>query len=37
MLMTKTHAEALKRGVMRVEGQDYIVADGDVINVRFNV
>ena len=36
MLVTKTHAEALKRGVMRVEGRDYVVADGDVINVRFN-
>jgi ribosome-binding ATPase len=37
MLQTKTHAEALKRGVMRVEGRDYVIADGDVINVRFNV
>src|SRR6476646_3440908 len=37
MLQCKTHAEALKRGVMRVEGRDYVVADGDVINVRFNV
>ena len=37
MLACKTHAEALKRGVMRVEGRDYVVADGDVINVRFNV
>ncbi len=37
MLECKTHAEALKRGVMRVEGRDYVVQDGDVINVRFNV
>jgi len=37
MLSAKTHAEAQKRGVMRVEGRDYVVADGDVINVRFNV
>lgn len=32
-----SHAEAQKRGVLRVEGRDYVVADGDVINVRFNV
>ena len=37
MVASKTHAEALKRGVMRVEGRDYVVQDGDVINVRFNV
>ena len=37
MLACKTHAEAQKRGLMRVEGRDYVVADGDVINVRFNV
>jgi ribosome-binding ATPase len=37
MLATKTHAEAQRRGVMRVEGRDYVVADGDVINVRFNI
>ena len=30
-------AEARKRGVERVEGKEYIVKDGDVINVRFNV
>jgi ribosome-binding ATPase len=37
MLECRTHAEALRRGVMRVEGRDYVVQDGDVINVRFNV
>jgi GTP-binding protein YchF len=37
MLEVKTHAEAMKRGVMRVEGRDYIVQDGDILNVRFNV
>jgi GTP-binding protein YchF len=30
-------AEARKRGLERVEGKDYVVQDGDVINVRFNV
>lgn len=32
-----SRAEAQKRGVLRVEGKDYIVQDGDVLNVRFNV
>jgi GTP-binding protein YchF len=26
-----------KRGTLRVEGKDYVVADGDVMNVRFSV
>jgi GTP-binding protein YchF len=30
-------ATARKKGVLRVEGRDYRVADGDVITVRFNV
>jgi hypothetical protein len=30
-------AEAQKRGLVRVEGRDYVVRDGDVLNVRFNV
>jgi GTP-binding protein YchF len=32
-----SHAEAQKRGLMRVEGRDYVVEDGEVINIRFNV
>ncbi len=32
-----SRAEATKRGTLRVEGKDYIVRDGDVLNVRFNV
>jgi ribosome-binding ATPase YchF (GTP1/OBG family) len=24
-------------GVLRIEGKDYIVRDGDIINFRFNV
>ena len=36
-MAASSHAEAQKRGVQRVEGKDYVVADGDVINIRFNV
>ncbi len=32
-----SEAEAKRRGWVRVEGRDYVVADGDVLNVRFNV
>ena len=32
-----SEAEAKRRGWMRVEGRDYVVADGDTLNVRFNV
>jgi ribosome-binding ATPase YchF (GTP1/OBG family) len=32
-----THAEAAKRGRQRLEGKGYVVADGDVLNIRFNV
>ena len=32
-----SHAEAAKRGTMRLEGKTYEVQDGDVLNVRFNV
>jgi ribosome-binding ATPase YchF (GTP1/OBG family) len=30
-------AEAKRRGWVRVEGREYVVKDGDVLNVRFNV
>jgi hypothetical protein len=30
-------AEARKRGLLRVEGKNYIVRDGDVITILFNV
>jgi ribosome-binding ATPase YchF (GTP1/OBG family) len=29
--------EAARRGVQRLEGKNYVVADGDVLNIRFNV
>jgi ribosome-binding ATPase len=32
-----SEAEAKRRGWVRVEGRDYVVADGDVLHVRFNV
>jgi hypothetical protein len=37
LLDTGSHAEAKRKGVMRVEGKTYEVQDGDVINVLFNV
>lgn len=30
-------AEARKRGRVRLEGRDYVVQDGDILNIRFNV
>ncbi|GAB4343345.1 MAG: redox-regulated ATPase YchF [Calditrichia bacterium] len=30
-------AKCREKGVLRLEGKDYIVKDGDIINVRFNV
>ena len=32
-----SHSEAKRKGLERVEGRTYVVQDGDVINVRFNV
>jgi ribosome-binding ATPase len=32
-----SHAEASKRGQQRLEGKAYVVEDGDVLNIRFNV
>ena len=32
-----SHAEAARRGLQRLEGKTYLVQDGDVLNVRFNV
>ena len=30
-------AKAREAGILRVEGKDYVVADGDVMEFRFNV
>ena len=32
-----SHAEVAHRGQLRLEGKTYVVADGDVLNIRFNV
>jgi ribosome-binding ATPase len=32
-----SHAEVAKRGHQRLEGKTYVVRDGDVLNIRFNV
>jgi ribosome-binding ATPase YchF (GTP1/OBG family) len=32
-----SHAEVARAGKQRLEGKTYVVADGDVLNVRFNV
>ena len=37
LLECRSHAEAARRGLQRLEGKGYVVEDGDVLNVRFNV
>jgi ribosome-binding ATPase len=37
LVQAGSRAEAAKRGVQRLEGKGYVVADGDVLNIRFNV
>jgi ribosome-binding ATPase YchF (GTP1/OBG family) len=37
LLECGSHAEAARRGLQRLEGKAYVVEDGDVVNVRFNV
>jgi ribosome-binding ATPase YchF (GTP1/OBG family) len=37
LLEAGSHAEAARRGAQRLEGKTYVVADGDVLNIRFNV
>ncbi|HET7744460.1 MAG TPA: DUF933 domain-containing protein [Gaiellaceae bacterium] len=37
LLEAGSHAEAARRGLQRLEGKGYVVEDGDVLNVRFNV
>jgi ribosome-binding ATPase YchF (GTP1/OBG family) len=32
-----SRAEVVKRGLQRLEGKTYVVEDGDVLNIRFNV
>ncbi|HHX66191.1 MAG TPA: redox-regulated ATPase YchF [Chloroflexi bacterium] len=37
MIDCGTLAEARKRGKLRLEGKDYVVQDGDILSIRFNV
>jgi ribosome-binding ATPase YchF (GTP1/OBG family) len=37
LLAAGSHAEAARRGTQRLEGKTYVVADGDVLNIRFNI
>jgi ribosome-binding ATPase YchF (GTP1/OBG family) len=37
LVETGSHAEAARGGLQRLEGKAYVVEDGDVLNVRFNV
>ena len=37
LVASGSHAEAARRGQQRLEGKTYVVEDGDVLNVRFNV
>src|SRR5207342_2208704 len=37
LLESGSHAEAARRGLQRLEGKSYVVEDGDVLNIRFNV
>jgi ribosome-binding ATPase len=37
MIACGTMAEARKRGSLRLEGRDYVVKDGDILSIRFNV
>ena len=32
-----TYAAARKKGTVRLEGKNYVVQDGDIVNIRFNV
>jgi ribosome-binding ATPase YchF (GTP1/OBG family) len=32
-----SYAAARKKGTVRLEGKTYVVKDGDIINIRFNV
>jgi ribosome-binding ATPase YchF (GTP1/OBG family) len=37
LLECGSHAEAARRGLQRLEGKTYVVHEGDVLNVRFNL
>src|SRR5207248_5831413 len=37
LVVAGSRAEVVRRGRQRLEGKDYVVQDGDVLNIRFNV
>jgi ribosome-binding ATPase YchF (GTP1/OBG family) len=37
LVASGSHTEAARRGLQRLEGKTYVVQDGDVLHVRFNV
>jgi len=37
LVASGSHSEASRKGLQRLEGKEYVVADGDVLNIRFNV
>jgi ribosome-binding ATPase YchF (GTP1/OBG family) len=37
LIRTGSLAEAKKHGVLRLEGKEYIVKDGDILNIRFSI
>jgi hypothetical protein len=37
MIACGSMAEARRRGKLRLEGKEYVVQDGDILNIRFNV
>jgi len=37
MVTCQTIAQARKEGKLRLEGKEYVVHDGDVLNIRFNI
>lgn len=37
LMKVGTMAEARKQGKLRLEGKEYLVQDGDILNIRFNV
>ena len=37
LILAGSHVAAREQGLMRLEGKDYIMQEGDVVNFRFNV
>ncbi len=36
LTISRSFAQARERGLVRLEGRDYVVQDGDVIHIRFS-